>query len=135
MPWHNVSNNSQTTLWTAITSTSATSIEVTTDVFPAVPFYISVGDVPANGEIMEVTAKSNLIFTVKRAQDNTIARTFPINSKVQLLMIAGIVNELQFGVNSAPMFPQNMIVKLEGLVIGNFTVVTVPVILGNVTLA
>ena len=37
--------------------------------------------------------------------------------------------------NYAPMFPQNMLIDLNGLTIGNFTLTAIPVILGTVTLA
>lgn len=135
MTFHNVNNNAQTTLWTAITDTTATTIQVVADVFPATPFYVTVGDIPANGEILEVTAKSGLTFTVNRAQDNTTAKTFPVGAKVQLLMTAGIVNEIHTGINNSIMFPWSNSILLDGLTIGNFVVSLTPVILGSVTLA
>jgi len=38
-------------------------------------------------------------------------------------------------INSLLMFPQNSLIKLDGLTIGNFTLTLVPVLLGTVTLA
>lgn len=135
MTFHNVNNNAQTVLWAAITSTSATSIQVVADVFPLAPFYLSVGDIPANGEIVEVTSKSGLTFTVVRAKDSTTAKTFPTGAKVQLLMTAGLINEIHKGIDNSAMFPQNNSILLDGLTIGNFTLSQTPVVLGNVTLA
>lgn len=135
MAWNNVSNNSQTTLWASVADTITTSIQVVADNFPSPPFYLTLGDVPANGEIVLVTAKVGLTFTVVRAKDSTTAKTFPTGAKVQLLMTAGLINEIHKGIDNSAMFPQNNSILLDGLTIGNFTLSLTPVILGTVTLA
>ena len=94
MTFHNVLNNAGSTLTVAI-STIDLAISVAADVFPAVPFYLTLGANPSVYEIVEVTAKTGLVFTIGRAKDGTTAKAYVTGDLAQLFMTAGIVNELQ----------------------------------------
>ena len=92
-------NNAETTLAAAITSTSATSISVTSSsTFPTVGageyFYATISDA-SNLEIVKVTAVSGTTWTVVRASDNTTARTFANGSPVQLRTTAALLTDIQ----------------------------------------
>ena len=93
MAFHNVTNNAGSTLTAAIGTTDLT-LSVATDVFPAVPFYLTLGESPATYEIVEVTAKAGLNFTVTRAKDGTTAKSFLDGDVIQLFMVAALVTEL-----------------------------------------
>ena len=97
-------NNAETTLAAAITSTSATSISVTSSsTFPTVGageyFYATIDD-GSNNEIVKITAVSGTTWTVVRAQDNTTARTFANSSTVQLRATAALLTDIQENIAS-----------------------------------
>jgi len=94
MAFHNVLNNSASTLGAAVAIGDLT-INVVADVFPMMPFYMTIGSTPATYEIVEVTAKTGLVFTVGRGKDGTTAKAFLIGDAVQLFMVAGLLSELQ----------------------------------------
>jgi len=93
MSFHNVSNNSESVLASAV-GVSDLTITVTEDNFPPTPFYITLGSNTSN-EIVEVTLKNGNIFTIGRAKDGTTAKEFIIGDKVQLFMVAGLLTEIQ----------------------------------------
>ena len=83
-------NNAETTLASAISSTSATSVTVaSSSTFPSLSgsdyFYatLELADASAR-EVVKVTAVSGTTWTVVRAQDDTTARTFSVDDKVEL---------------------------------------------------
>ena len=97
-------NNAETTLAAAITSTSATSISVTSSsTFPTVGageyFYATISD-GSNLEIVKVTAVSGTTWTVVRASDDTTARTFANGSSVQLRTTAALLTDIQENIAS-----------------------------------
>ena len=97
-------NNAETTLAAAITSTSATSISVTSSsTFPTVGageyFYATITD-GTNLEIVKVTAVSGTTWTVVRASDDTTARTFANGSTVQLRTTAALLTDIQENIAS-----------------------------------
>ena len=97
-------NNAETTLAAAITSTSATSISVTSSsTFPTVGageyFYATISD-GTNLEIVKITAVSGTTWTVVRASDNTTARTFANGSTVQLRTTAALLTDIQENIAS-----------------------------------
>ena len=97
-------NNAETTLAAAISSTSATSISVTSSsTFPTVGageyFYATVTD-GTNLEIVKITAVSGTTWTVVRASDNTTARTFANGSTVQLRTTAALLTDIQENIAS-----------------------------------
>ena len=97
-------NNAETTLAAAITSTSATSISVTSSsTFPTVGageyFYATISD-GSNLEIVKVTAVSGTTWTVVRASDDTTARTFANGSTVQLRTTAALLTDIQENIAS-----------------------------------
>ena len=94
MAFHNVLNNASSTLTVAIGTTDLT-MSVAADVFPAVPFYLTLGSNPATYEIVEVTAKAGLAFTIVRAKDGTTAKTYVIGDLVQLFMVAGLLDDIK----------------------------------------
>ena len=102
MAFHNVLNNASSTLTGAIGTTDLT-MSVAADVFPAVPFYLTLRSNPATSEIVEVTAKAGLTFTIVRAKDGTTAKTYAIGDSVQLFMVAGLLDEIktEIGVTNA----------------------------------
>ena len=92
-------NNAETTLAAAITSTSATSISVTSSsTFPAIQagehFYATLDD-GTNNEIVKVTGVSGTTWTVLRASDSTTARTFANGITVQLSATAALLTDIQ----------------------------------------
>jgi len=92
-------NNAETTLAAAITSTSATSISVTSSsTFPAIQagehFYATLDD-GTNIEIVKVTGVSGTTWTVVRASDSTTARTFANGITVQLRATAALLTDIQ----------------------------------------
>ena len=97
-------NNAETTLAAAISSTSATSISVTSSsTFPTVGageyFYATISD-GTNLEIVKITAVSGTTWTVVRASDNTTARTFANGSTVQLRTTAALLTDIQENIAS-----------------------------------
>ena len=98
-------NNAETTLAAAISSTSATSISVTSSsTFPTLGsgeyFYATISD-GTNLEIVKVTAVSGTTWTIVRASDNTTARTFANGSSVQLRMTAALLEDIQDNMQSS----------------------------------
>ena len=92
-------NNAETTLAAAISSTSATSISVTSSsTFPSLDageyFYATVDD-GTNFEIVKITGISGTTWTVVRATDNSTARTFANGSTVQLRATAALLTDIQ----------------------------------------
>ena len=63
-------------------------------------FYATLSDVNNNYEIIKVTARADDVFMVDRGQENTGARTFPPNSRIELRVTVGNVlaslNDLNF---------------------------------------
>jgi hypothetical protein len=83
-------NNASTIVPLAITST-ATSLVVATGTgaeFPTLGagdyFYATIQDVNNNFEIVKVTARTDDIMTITRAQESTLAIPFPANSRFEL---------------------------------------------------
>ena len=92
-------NNAETTLAAAISSTSATSISVTSSsTFPSLDageyFYATVDD-GTNFEIVKITGISGTTWTIVRATDNSTARTFANGSTVQLRATAALLTDIQ----------------------------------------
>jgi hypothetical protein len=52
-------------------------------------FYATIADVYNNFEIVKVTARTDDILTVLRAQENTSARVFPPNSRFEIRVTVG----------------------------------------------
>lgn len=94
MGFHNVLNNAASTLSVAVAPADLT-INVVADVFPAVPFYLTLGANPATYEIVEVTAKAGLVFTIGRAKDGTTAKAYVVGDLVQLFMVAALLTEIK----------------------------------------
>jgi hypothetical protein len=91
--WHKVKNNAASELASAITS-AANSLNLKTGEgsrFPAgFPYRITIDD-----EIMEVTARTDDILTVTRAQEGTSAASHNGGSAVRLNITAALIEELQ----------------------------------------
>lgn len=93
-------NNASTTLAQDITNVSTSLVVAagTGVLFPTLAandyFLITVVDGVGNNEIMKVTAVSADTFTVVRAQENTVARAFTMNSLVELRLTAGAIQEI-----------------------------------------
>lgn len=94
------SNNASTTLFSAVT-VGDTQIVVSPgggSLFPELTgdnfFMITVVDTQGNLEIMGVTSRNVDTFTVKRAQENTVARAFPEGATVELRLTAGSIGEI-----------------------------------------
>ena len=102
MPFRNVANNKESTL-TASLDTVATTLSVAADVFPAVPFYLTLGSNPAAYEIVEVTEKAGLVFTIGRAKDGTTAKSYVIGDLAQLFMVAALLTDIkaEIGITNA----------------------------------
>ena len=84
-----LANNASTTLSTAVTSTTTTSLSVTSAVsFPATGIF----RVLIDSEIMQVTAVSGTSWTVIRGVENTAASTHSSGATVaQILTAAGLI--------------------------------------------
>ena len=83
-------NNASTTIPLAVSST-ATSLVVATGTgaeFPTLGagdyFYATIQDVNNHFEIVKVTARTDDIMTITRAQEGTLAIPFPANSRFEL---------------------------------------------------
>ena len=83
-------NNASTTVPLAITSTATTLVVAagTGAEFPTLGagdyFYATIQDVNNNFEIVKVTARTDDIMTITRAQESTLASPFPANSRFEL---------------------------------------------------
>ena len=94
MVFHSVKNNFETTL-TDTTTTNQTTIAITTSPNIQVPYWLTIGNNPTTGEIVEVIADNNGMLTVNRGQQGTTSQTFPAGTRVALLMTAGHLQEIQ----------------------------------------
>lgn len=93
-------NNASATLASSITS-AATSITLSTGegaFFPSLIagefFFATLIDSSNNLEIVRVTARTGDALTVVRAQDNTAARAYTAGDKLELRVVAAVMNEL-----------------------------------------
>jgi microcystin-dependent protein len=94
-----LANNAITTLALAITGTSDTTLSATSAAaFPALAggnyFYATILDSENIPEVVKVTGISGTIFTIARAQDNTLARMFAVGAKLSMNLNAAVLNEL-----------------------------------------
>lgn len=94
-----LANNAATSLSAAITSTTATTFNVTSGAsFPAPTgsqyFWCTLLDSANVPEIFKVTGNASNVFTVVRAQDGTTASTFLSGAAVEMKITAGLINEL-----------------------------------------
>ena len=93
-------NNAETTLASAISSTSATSVTVaSSSTFPSLSgsdyFYATLELTDSSArEVVKVTAVSGTTWTVVRGQDDTTARTFAIGDKVELRLNAALLTDV-----------------------------------------
>jgi hypothetical protein len=87
-------NNASTTVPLAVSSTdtSLTVLSGTGTRFPELGasdfFYATIQDVSNNFEIVKVTARTDDIMTIVRAQESTLAIPFPANSRFELRVTA-----------------------------------------------
>ncbi|KKM18632.1 hypothetical protein LCGC14_1663770, partial [marine sediment metagenome] len=100
-------NNAKTTLSSAITA-GATTLTVAAAKFPTGDFLITIwnsssysdpGDSPSM-EIIKVTGVSGNTFTVVRAQESTTAKAHASANAVQMLITAGILEEIQAAIEA-----------------------------------
>jgi hypothetical protein len=94
-------NNSWSTLTEQLANTANTLTVVTGtgDRFPTITgidyFLITLieitNDLETNWEIAKCVGRANDIFTIERAQENTIARTWPIDTRIELRLTAGAI--------------------------------------------
>jgi hypothetical protein len=89
-----IANNAFATVPSAVTSIQ-TSLTVTSGQgvrFPSLGgsdfFYATLVDVSGNFEIIKVTARTDDVMTIVRAQENTLAIPFPANSRLELRVTA-----------------------------------------------
>lgn len=89
-----LTNNASTTVPAALSST-AVSITVASGTgvrFPSLGasdyFYATLQDVNNNYEIVRVTARTDDVMTIVRAQEGTLAIPFPANSRFELRVTA-----------------------------------------------
>lgn len=96
------SNNVKSQITGAI-STSATTLTVTSGqgaLFPNVSssgtdyFYATLIDALGNNEIIKCTNRSTDTLTVVRAQDGTTARSFSAGDRIEMRVVAALVNDL-----------------------------------------
>lgn len=87
--WLNVANRAESTLDGGITDV-ATSMTVVADNFPAVPFNVTIED-----EIVKVTEKAALVFTIVREQEGTTGAAHADGMAVRLHLTAAIIQQLQ----------------------------------------
>lgn len=89
-----ITNNAFATVPAAVTSIQ-TSLTVTSGQgarFPTLGgadfFYATLVDVSGNYEIVKVTARTDDVMTIVRAQESTLAIPFPANSRLELRVTA-----------------------------------------------
>jgi hypothetical protein len=94
-----VTNNATTTITSALASTGL-SLTVTTGtgiLFPILGtgdyFYATLSDTNNNFEVVKVTARTDDVMTIVRAQEGTLALPFPANSRFELRVTAASVLE------------------------------------------
>lgn len=97
--FHGVANNAKTQLNSNITS-AQTSIVVVADVFPATPFYLSIGT-----EILEVTAKSGTTLTVVRGVSGTTPSAHKQGDDAGIKVVAEQITEIQDAVKNIQLIP------------------------------
>ncbi len=56
-------------------------------------FYATISDVNNNFEIVKVTARTDDVFTIVRAQEDTLAIPFPANSRIENRITAKTVED------------------------------------------
>lgn len=94
-----VTNNATTTTVGAVSSTalSLTVASGTGALFPILGgsdyFYATLSDTNGNFEIVKVTARTDDVMTIVRAQDGTLALPFPANSRFELRVTAANIME------------------------------------------
>jgi hypothetical protein len=93
-------NNASTTVPLAISSTD-TSLTVTAGsgaLFPILGtgdyFYATLNDVNNNFEIVKVTARTDDVMTMTRAQEGTLAIPFPANSRFEHRITAATIRAI-----------------------------------------
>jgi hypothetical protein len=93
-------NNATTTLAAGINN-SVTSLSVATGtgaLFPTLGagdyFYCTLSNSTGNIEVIKVTARSTDTFTIVRGQDNTTATSFASGDRVELRLVAAVLNDL-----------------------------------------
>ena len=87
--FHKVSNYKRTELTNDL-NIGNTTMTVNSDVFPDVPFWLTVNGV----EVVEVTSKTGTTFNITRAQDDTIEAMAPAGSEVALRIIVANFHEI-----------------------------------------
>mgnify|MGYP003133777910 CR=1 FL=1 len=96
------SNNVKSQITGAINN-SATTLNVTSGqgaLFPNVSssgtdyFYATLIDTSGNTEIVKCTNRSTDTLTIVRAQDGTTARSFSIGDRIEMRVVAALVNDL-----------------------------------------
>ena len=94
-----VSNNATTTT-TGVVSSTDLSLTVTSGtgiLFPILGtgdyFYATLSDTAGNYEVVKVTARTDDVMTIVRAQEGTLALPFPANSRFELRVTAASVLE------------------------------------------
>ena len=94
-----VTNNATTTTVGAVSSTalSLTVASGTGALFPILGgsdyFYATLSDTNDNYEVVKVTARTDDVMTIVRAQEGTLALPFPANSRFELRVTAASVLE------------------------------------------
>jgi len=84
-----VANRAESTLDGGITDT-ATSMTVVADNFPVVPFHVTLED-----EIVKVTEKAGLVFTIVREQEGTTGAAHADGTAVRLHLTEAVIKQLQ----------------------------------------
>ena len=114
-------NNATSTLASGIAS-GATSLTVATGqgaLFPTLGgsdyFYCTLSNVTNTIEIVKVTARSTDTFTIVRAQDNTTASAFVTGDKVELRLVAGVLNNTAI-IDQTNVFTAAQTVNINGTV-------------------
>lgn len=98
MPRLKASNNAGSTLAENISDVATSFDVVDAAAFPNPPFRATIFTTdPANGEIIEVGAVStNTFSSVQRGLEDTIAQSWDLGTKVQVLITVGYAEELVF---------------------------------------
>lgn len=93
--------NNAVSLVPAAVSSTQTTLTVTAGTgakFPVLGtndfFYATLSDVSGNFEIVKVTARTDDVMTIQRAQENTLAIPFPANSRFEHRITAATVRAI-----------------------------------------
>jgi hypothetical protein len=78
-------------------------------------FYCTLSNVTNTIEIVKVTARSTDTFTIVRAQDNTTASAFVTGDKVELRLVAGVLNNTAI-IDQTNVFTAAQTVNINGTV-------------------